>query len=391
MKFVLAISGGRDSMALLRWMTERYPATDLIVAHFNHRQRGKASEGDARFVSREAKRLGIPCWVGRGEGGQKSEAALRTERWKFLRTIQAEAEADWVVTAHTLEDQLETFLMRLLRGVGLDGLAVMKKKERGIWRPFLSTPREKLPHVAYREDASNASNLYFRNRVRHQLLPVMFDLAHGGKRPFLRRFEALRKELEWARKIIRREEKKRIAALLIETPFWIRLPRASWIALSPAWQRRALRVIAKKLGVTDLTLAETRRIQKSLQSAQRRGDLGRGVRFEESCGQFFFLKEAVKATLEILPGDKSYRVRSPELGWEAEVAGKPAGEWRFFRDGDRLGSRKLKKLLLTQRVPAPERHLLPVWTTTSDSRVKWFYPQENPSVRILRADFPFSS
>jgi len=391
-KYLLAISGGRDSMALLAWMADRYDSNQLAIVHFNHRQRGVASTGDERFVRKAARRLELDCWVARGSSGSKSEAALRAERWKYFRSVQKSTGSEWIVTAHTLDDQLETFFLRLMRGTGLDGLPGMKKKENGVWRPFLQRRRDSLPLVEYREDASNATLAFFRNRIRHRLLPELYRLAqpHGGKDGFLRRFSTLNQELHWARDLVRKREKKEIHRKVIETPFFFRVATKDWSELSRPWQRRLIRHIATKLGVTDLGVEETERIRRALSGSKRRGDIGRGFSFEQSCGQIYFPRASDTPRLEVRPGKGSYRVRCAALGWEVEIQGKPDGEWRFFRAGDRTEKEKLKSLFLTRRIPSPERRLLPLWSETSGPRVKWFYPQENPRVKVLRAEFPFS-
>ncbi len=373
-------------MALLERMANRYPREELGVVHFNHCQRGIDSDADCGFVGQRARALGLPFWSERGTVKKKSEATLRDERWSFFRKIQKETKAHWVVTAHTLEDQLETFLMRLLRGVGVDGLVAMKKKENGIYRPFLSRSRASLPDVSFREDVTNSSEVYFRNRVRKRLLPLLYELSepYGGEKAFLKRFCSLQKDLRWNSKQMQSQEGSLFKRIVFETPYWLRVSKEEWAALSPQWQRRLLRSIAKKLGILDLSREEIQRVRKGLE--KRRGDLGRGRVFEVSYGQVYFHKRSIDPKIRV-QGD---RVTCEEIGFEAIVGPEMQGEWRFFQPGDRLGEKKLKERWITQRIPAPERRIFPLLTEVSSSCVKWAYPQVNPSIQILRSDFIFS-
>lgn len=180
---LLAVSGGMDSMTmahlLLRLQTEL--GCTLAIANFNHHLRPEAEE-EGRFVAEFARRHQLPFFLG-GEdiaalarGGNIQEVARR-ERYAFLRSLAARLEADAIAVAHHRDDQAETVLLHLLRGSGLSGLAAMSAEDDKLIRPLLGVSRKQIAAYAaeqgieYREDASNASVKYLRNRIRLELLP----------------------------------------------------------------------------------------------------------------------------------------------------------------------------------------------------------------------------
>jgi tRNA(Ile)-lysidine synthase len=192
---LVAVSGGLDSMVLLRVLHELAAGHgwQLRVAHLNHRLRGRSSDADARLVGRVAAALGLPCVIGRAEvrefarvGGLSLEMAARKARHDFLARKAARLALPTVALAHHADDQLELFFLRLLRGCGGEGLAGMKWRSPSpgnpkvaLVRPLLDQPKAALRRwaasrkVPFREDASNAHLDIQRNRIRHELLPLL--------------------------------------------------------------------------------------------------------------------------------------------------------------------------------------------------------------------------
>lgn len=197
---LLAVSGGADSVALLRALTAIRQAGEggLAVAHFNHRLRGPESEADEQFVVALCRQLDVPCEVGRASaevwnsrGGEGLEAAARTARYDFLLETAARLGARYVVTAHTADDQAETILHRIARGTGLAGLAGMSRTRPlapgiTLLRPLLGFRRsELLAYLAelgqsYCADASNEDLRFTRNRIRLELLPELIQHVNPG-------------------------------------------------------------------------------------------------------------------------------------------------------------------------------------------------------------------
>jgi tRNA(Ile)-lysidine synthetase-like protein len=192
---LVAVSGGLDSMVLLRMLHELAAGHgwQLKVAHLNHQLRGRSSDADARLVRRAAAALGLPCVTGRSEvrsiaraGGLSLEMAARKARHGFLARAAARLTLPTVALAHHADDQLELFFLRLLRGCGGEGLAGMKWRSPSpsdpkvaLVRPLLDQPKAALRQwaesrkVPFREDASNAHLDIQRNRIRHELLPLL--------------------------------------------------------------------------------------------------------------------------------------------------------------------------------------------------------------------------
>jgi len=181
---IVAVSGGADSVALLTALRNHRP----IVAHVNHLLRGDESDAEERFVRELAERFAVPCRVlridvAREASDENLEAAARTVRYRWFAELAAELGAGWIATGHTADDQAETVLHRLIRGTGLQGLRGIAPIRRDgpvpVVRPLLGATRaEVVEHLAelgqaYRTDSSNADPRFTRNRIRHELLPLL--------------------------------------------------------------------------------------------------------------------------------------------------------------------------------------------------------------------------
>lgn len=173
MNYVVAVSGGVDSVVLLDMMVDGLlPAEQLVVAHFDHGIRPESAD-DARFVQDLAKKYGLPFEAKREELGQDaSEELARDRRYAFLRKIAAKYDAK-LVTAHHADDVIETIAINLTRGTGWRGLAVLNSPD--IERPLLGKTKAELIAYAkerqlhWREDATNADTKYLRNNMRQKM------------------------------------------------------------------------------------------------------------------------------------------------------------------------------------------------------------------------------
>lgn len=192
---VVALSGGADSTALLDILAH-LPGFDLnlVVAHLNHRLRGAESDADERCARAAAERYGCPCEsVGvdvadlARERGLSLEEAGREARYAFLQGVVGKYAAVAVAVGHHLDDQAETVLMRLLRGAGGRGLAGMRPRSREgrLVRPLLCLRRQEIEAylrqrgLVWCEDGSNRDAGFLRNRVRHELIPLLTTYNPG--------------------------------------------------------------------------------------------------------------------------------------------------------------------------------------------------------------------
>jgi tRNA(Ile)-lysidine synthase len=185
---VVGVSGGADSLALLYALRElKEYRLKLIVSHLNHGIRPKEGKRDALFVEGIAKKLDLPFEtreVSTPEFKKRSklslEEAARTLRYEFLREVLAKHNAQKIATAHTLDDQAETVLMRFIKGSGPLGLSGIPPVSQGqIIRPLIEVPRSEVERylqgkkVKWVEDSSNREKIFLRNRIRHDLIPVL--------------------------------------------------------------------------------------------------------------------------------------------------------------------------------------------------------------------------
>jgi len=214
---LVAVSGGADSVALLRAMHALKTGGEgrLLAAHLNHGLRGPEADADQAFVADLCAKLAIPCHTGRAdverlaaERGDGLEEAAREARYRFLTRAAAEAGARYLVTAHTADDRAETILHRILRGTGIAGLAGIARTrfipEAGLTliRPLLGTRRAEL--LAYldelgqpfRRDPSNRDPRFTRNRIRHDLLPMLAEGFNPGVVEALLRLGTLASEVQ---------------------------------------------------------------------------------------------------------------------------------------------------------------------------------------------------
>ncbi|TWU07229.1 tRNA(Ile)-lysidine synthase [Symmachiella macrocystis] len=196
---LLAVSGGADSMALLRGMLDLNQAHSgrLAVAHFNHNLQPAVSDDVARWLQQTCERLDIPFHLGASdvgqlaaESGQGIEESARNARYAFFKQTALDNQFTQVLVAHTRDDQVETILHHLLRGTGVAGLRGMPERralvplsdgqpEIALLRPMLTVTRAQAVDYLrtvgqdYRDDPSNVDVAFTRNRIRHELLPLL--------------------------------------------------------------------------------------------------------------------------------------------------------------------------------------------------------------------------
>ena len=266
-RVLVAVSGGADSLALLAIL--KHCEREIIVGHINHQTRGVESDGDEKWVRGICARWAIPC-VARAVQvlagpNQSFEMAAREARYQALGVIAREQSCTRIATGHTASDQLETVLLHWLRAAAIDGLRGMEMMRAldelspPLWlvRPILNLVREDCEvicrdlNLTARQDASNLDGKYLRNRVRHELVPLLenllnVDSARGRlARQTQRAANLLGDDLAFLDEIAAHE----LVALTLqrETNLLV-LDGAKLALLHCALARRVLRLAAREMG-----------------------------------------------------------------------------------------------------------------------------------------------
>jgi tRNA(Ile)-lysidine synthase len=244
-RILVAVSGGADSTALLLGLRSVAPefGLSLHAAHLHHGLRGAEADADLAFVRNLCARIEVPltgarwdCRARMRRRGLSGQAGLRTLRREFLARVARRAGADVIATAHSADDQLETVLMRLLRGAGLTGLGGMSARRGGWVKPLLDAPRADIEAdlaaigQPWREDHTNRDLRYARSRVRHQVIPALLraldpalagppgadgeagsEAAARARAGLARRTVAATRELRGARRLVARQSARILA------------------------------------------------------------------------------------------------------------------------------------------------------------------------------------
>lgn len=226
----VGVSGGADSVALLRLLVELRSRLGiwLAVCHFHHQLRGSEADADQVFVAGVAERLGLDFISDRGDvagearrHGWNLEDAARRMRYAFFEAAVAEHGLTRVAVAHTSDDQAETVLSRLLRGTGPAGLASIYPVARRIVRPLLELRRREIRDYlgrigqSWREDSTNQDTNRMRARIRHRLMPLLEQDFEAAIVPRLARLAGLAREEE---SFLRALEEERFSALMDPSP-----------------------------------------------------------------------------------------------------------------------------------------------------------------------------
>jgi tRNA(Ile)-lysidine synthase len=404
-RVLVAVSGGPDSVALLHLLLRIAPEWGLRlgVAHFDHGLRGEVSREEARFVAGLARDLELPCHAGGGDvrglakaGKISLQMAARRLRLGFLEKVRRDHGYHRLALGHTADDQVELFFLRLLRGAGSEGLKGMwPRTPGGLVRPLLSVGKvvllawlhqEQLP---YREDQSNLSRRYLRNRVRLDLLPKL-------ERDYNPRLRAA----VWRLMTHLQEDERLLAETTGEalntvgrwlTRDWTALAIPRLLALAPALQARLLRrALGHFLSHQEITSTQVKNLAALAQGKKSGGTMTYGSCQVARAGQelHFF------SPLPPPPGPQSTllsalgTVESPG-GWRLEARSlskprpdrhplSPALVWldqdqvsfplslRLVLPGDRFwpegakGARKMQDFLVDAKIPRWLRPYLPL-------------------------------
>jgi tRNA(Ile)-lysidine synthase len=439
MRLAVALSGGADSVALLRILAARSAELGLVLhaAHLHHGLRGAEADGDLEFCRELAAKLGLPFHEVRvdtareaaaspksgkatetGKAAETIEEAARRLRYAWFRRLLASDEIDAIATAHTLDDQAETVLAKFLRGAWTEGLAGIAPKletpEGEVVRPLLAVTHSEIESYLrelgqdWREDSSNRSLTFTRNRIRHELLPLL-----EGWNPRLREHMAQMAALAGDEEAWWQAELARLAPQLLlpgrpvrgggraagsglDSGLAIEVTRLA--ALAPALQRRLIRCAAERFGASlDFSATKAVRALALTGRAGQRIALPHGLIAERTARE-------LRLSIHLEPTPKGERsetahevaipgeIDAPAFGLRLRIefsgsaaAGvtsnghnTPPGKTailRNWRQGDRVtlrhssGPRKVKEVLERLRVTGTDRAIWPVLEV--DGKIVW--------------------
>ncbi|HWC17788.1 MAG TPA: tRNA lysidine(34) synthetase TilS [Terriglobales bacterium] len=437
-----AVSGGADSVALLRILLEVRADLGLVlsVAHFHHGIRGAEADEDEAFVAQFARDHQLELHLGSGDARAYAskhkislETAARALRLNFFTSLLDSGRLNRIATAHTLDDQAETVLMKVLRGAGTRGLSGIFPEQRlatgSIVRPLLELRREELREYlrgvnqSWREDASNADVSFTRNRVRARVLPLLHEEINPSVDQALARLgELARGEEEyWA------EQVKRLLPLIVAAGEPARgggrkQTSAPAVALDLqklqqqplAVRRRLLRAAAEQIGcnldfehvhaILDLLSARTTRGRErktiEIQSGWRARLLFRELRIEGSPsagpGKSYHYSlpmpgesriPELNATICARISEDNGAVNNPAYNRAHSIELSPTTELvvRNWRPGDRFqparhtSEKRVKQLLCGLHLGDDEKQLWPV--VVAKDRLVWVRGIESPELR----------
>ncbi len=401
---IVAVSGGADSTALLDLLANLPEFSPrLVAAHLNHCLRGTESDSDEEFVRGLAARYDIPMESRRidvknmaKKQGLNLEDAGRRARLSFLNEVRTRRQATAIALAHHGDDQAETVLMRLLRGSGMTGLAGMScQNGHGIIRPLLNISRAeieehlKLRGLSYREDASNQDTSFLRNRIRHELLPLLKQYNPAIRERLTATAALLADENELLNQLT---EKIVVRACRFDGDTAVCDIRILQEEPLPLRRRLFRQVLGKLAGSLDhFSNTHIASLEHLINSPRPNATLNlpQGVvALREYDTLKFRLPRAASAAMAYelaidkpgryeLPDGSSLTVKfvtvpidfsdsAADIAWfDLDKAPFP---WhvRTFRDGDRMvllgmtGSKKVKEIFINGKIPLPQRRQIPL-------------------------------
>lgn len=362
---LVAVSGGPDSVALLSLLERLRPSWSLTLTavHCNYGLRGVESEADQEFVKALCRELKVPLRIRRldvqGRAHRSSlQAAARDLRYRAMTDIGGECGADRIALGHTADDQAETVLLWLLRGGGMRGLSGMPASRQGnIIRPLYETKRRALvaylhdAGLSFRRDSSNAKPLYLRNRIRHEILPVLQQVVPASVEAICRLADLCREDDRYLDRHVAAlcEDKivpSRDGGWAIDRSFLQQAPRAV--------QRRVVRDLVRRCDpfhrspsfgtvARILNLATKRRVLRGVDITSTRvmvgADLVRFIPSASLIGHRDSLPQTVPVMLDV-PGQvlwpETGQLIRTELISDGQTDGTDWGKSRIVVDADRL-------------------------------------------------------
>lgn len=409
-KVIVAVSGGPDSVCLLHllYRLRQKLGISLFAAHLDHKFRGKESEADSVFVQRFTKQLGIPCFTQQvdvpkyiEETGLSPEEAAREVRYRFFEKVFKQTNGDKIALGHNLNDQVETVLMRFLRGTGIKGLSGIPPVRDVFVRPLIEVSREEIMNylrrnrLEYRIDKTNLKPIYERNKLRLKLIPLLEKEYNPNLKKTLNNMAVLMRDdsdfiqkqtLKVFKEIveIRGEDRLRVAYKKFDT-------------LHNAIKTRLLRLCYKEVSKTlkDLSYSHIKDTMEFIEKGKTGASISlpKGVIVSKSYRGFGFYtktskKQKVKYSYKFLPGE-TVHIKEVDKKIKSQIMDISQVKTPFENDpsvvyvdlsqikgntltirnrkpGDRFrplgmkGTKKLKDFFIDEKIPAHERDSIPL-------------------------------
>ena len=373
---LLAVSGGRDSMTLLHWCAAHAQAwgVKLAVGHYHHGMRGEAADLDEERVSSWCADHAIPFYAGRGDvygesarQGKGVEEVGRELRYAFLESLADALGAGAIATAHNADDNAETLLLHLIRGSGLQGLTGIPPRRGRLIRPLLTTTRAEIDAYAaayalpYGDDGTNEDDAYARNRLRHQVTPVLKSLNPRYVESAAQAIRLLRRDNDYLNAqaaqllLVARSCEN---GLLLEASFLAGRP-------FPIASRAVRQMLTRLTGQTEFRQAHLQAVLDLAASPDPSGQvsLPYGVTARRLYGDLLLTTAPPPSAVE----ERPLREGVNDAGdWLVTVTGPAQGLClRTRRTGDEIrlpkqARKSLKKLLIEKKIPRCQRDALPV-------------------------------
>ncbi|HBO16660.1 MAG: tRNA(Ile)-lysidine synthase [Candidatus Moranbacteria bacterium GW2011_GWE2_35_2-] len=281
-KIIIAVSGGPDSVCLLDMLAFLAPKYNLklYIAHINYGLREKDSDGDEKYVRQLAKKYSLPISVlnakkiSKLKKGENLENKLRQIRYAFFEKILKKENFNLIAVGHNQDDLAETVLMRVLRGSGLQGLSAISAKKNNLIRPLLNTSRKEIEtylkekKIYYRTDKTNADIAFFRNKIRHRLIPYLEkNFKISIKQNLATLAETVSDDFEYIQNSARKANKQ----MIDENFNKISLEITHFLSLPHSLQRQSLReVISSLSGLNNVELVNIEEIFKIIHSKKNK-------------------------------------------------------------------------------------------------------------------------
>ena len=396
--FLIAVSGGVDSMVLLDLFCSM--KLKISVAHCNFGLRGAHSDLDQQLVEKICAKHQIPCFVKqinldsyKTEHQVSTQMAARELRYSWFSDLMSEGNGELLATAHHLDDSIETMFLNLSRGTGIEGLKGIRSLSNQVVRPLIHVSKEEIREYAneniveFREDVSNSSNAYKRNKIRNEILPIFKEINPTFSKTMASNLSHISEALEFYNSVM--EEKKKAICILENEVLQINIEQL----IHSESNRLLLFEILKEFGFdrsqTDKLFALLRTefsVGKEFFTASHRLLVDRAIIFvkeiEETKNETFILNNENKfVTFDLELTFNQIPIGEIDLLTESHIAFLDADKIKYplylrkWKEGDKfrplgmLGKKKVSDFLIDKKLSRIEKEK--TWVLLSEEKIFW--------------------